>query len=63
MAWPQLKLSKAEGFKKTFKHPGDGIPNLVLTDVSGKLLKTSYEGDTYLGPGVVVTHLRSLLQK
>ncbi len=63
MPWPQLKLSKVEGFKKTFKHPGTGIPNLVLTDISGKLLKTSYEGDTYVGPSVVMTHLGTLLQK
>lgn len=63
MTWPHLKLSKTEGFKKTFKHPGRGIPNLVLTDVTGKLLKTSYDGDNYLGPNVVMTHLESLLQK
>ena len=63
MPWPQLKLSKVEGFNKTFKHPGTGIPNLVLTDISGKLLKTSYEGETYLGPGVVMAHLGTLLQK
>lgn len=63
MAWPQLKLSKAERFKKKFKHPGRGIPNLVLTDTAGKILKTSYEGENYLGPAVVMNHLGSLLKK
>jgi thiol-disulfide isomerase/thioredoxin len=63
MGWPHLKLSKAEDFKKDFKHPGTGIPNLVLTDTEGKLLKTSYEGSNYLGPAAVMNHLGSLLKK
>lgn len=63
MTWPQLKLSKVDKFKKEFKHPGTGIPNLVLTDTQGKLIKTSYEGKTYLGPAVVMNHLATLLKK
>ncbi|MES2439768.1 MAG: thioredoxin-like domain-containing protein [Verrucomicrobiota bacterium] len=63
MPWPQLKLSKVDRFKKEFKHPGGGIPNLVLTDTEGKLLKTSYEGKTYVGPAVVMNHLATLLKK
>lgn len=62
MIWPQVKMGKAADFKKDFKHPGGGIPNLVLTDTEGKLLKTSYEGDKYLGPHAVMSHLESLLQ-
>jgi len=63
MTWPHLKLSKVEKFQKKFKHPGDGIPNLVLTDLEGKLIKTSYEGKNYLGPAVVMDHLAGLLKK
>ncbi len=63
MPWPQLKLSRVERFKKEFKHPGGGIPNLVLTDSEGKLIKTSYQGETYVGPGVVMSHLATLLKK
>ncbi len=63
MPWPQLKLSRTEKFKKEFKHPGGGIPNLVLTDTEGKLLKTSYEGETYVGPTVVMDYLATLLKK
>lgn len=63
MTWPHLKLSKVEKFQKKFKHPGDGIPNLVLTDLEGELIKTSYEGKTYLGPSVVMDHLAGLLKK
>lgn len=63
MPWPQIKLSKVERFRKEFKHPGGGIPNLVLTDLDGKLIKTSFEGKEYLGPTVVMNHLQTLLHK
>jgi thiol-disulfide isomerase/thioredoxin len=61
MPWPQLKLSKVEKFRKEFNHPGSGIPNLVLCDIEGKLIKTSYEGDKYVGPTSVMEHLETLL--
>lgn len=63
MPWPQLKFSRTEKFKKEFKYPGGGIPNLVLTDTEGKLIKGSYEGKTYVGPAVVMNHLGTLLKK
>jgi len=63
MPWPQLKLSKTEKFKQKFNHPGRGIPNLVLTDLEGKLIKGSYENDDYIGPTAVMKHLATLLKK
>jgi hypothetical protein len=39
------------------------IPNLVLTDLQGKILKATDEGKTYVGPGVVMNHLETLLKK
>ena len=63
MQWPHLKLSKVSKFKKEFKHPGTGIPNLVLTDLEGNLIKTSYVDGNYVGPTVVMDHLEGLLKK
>jgi thiol-disulfide isomerase/thioredoxin len=63
MPWPQLELSKVDRFKKEFKHPGRGIPNLVITDLKGQIIKTSYEGDKYIGPAAVMNHLATLLTK
>ena len=63
MPWPQLELSKVEKFEKEFPYPGTGIPNLVLTDLQGKLIKGSYENGTYIGPAVVMNHLATLLKK
>lgn len=62
MQWPHLKLSKVESFKSKFEHPGGGIPNLVLTDLEGNLLKTSYVDGNYTGPHPVMDHLASLLK-
>jgi thiol-disulfide isomerase/thioredoxin len=62
MEWPHLKLSKVDDFKKKFNHPGGGIPNLVLTDLEGTIIKKSYEGENYVGPNVVMEHLGTLLK-
>jgi thiol-disulfide isomerase/thioredoxin len=62
MKWPQLKFSKVEKFSKEFKHPGTGIPNLVLTDLKGNIVKASYENGQYVGPNVVMAHLAKLLK-
>lgn len=63
MEWPHLKLSKVDKFKEAFKHPGTGIPNLVLTDRNGELIKTSYVGKNYIGPTSVMNHLDGLLKE
>ena len=64
--WPQLKLSQCEKFTKNFSHPGtQGVPNLVLTDLEGKVLKSSFnsDGTAAYGHDAVLTHLESLLGK
>ncbi|MEP2776055.1 MAG: thioredoxin-like domain-containing protein [Luteolibacter sp.] len=62
MQWPHLKLSKVKSFKSKFPHPGGGIPNLVLTDLEGNLIKTSYVDGKYTGPSPVMNHLDDLLK-
>jgi thiol-disulfide isomerase/thioredoxin len=63
MPWPQLKLPKAGTFNQEFMQTVSAIPNLVLTDLQGKILKATDEGKTYVGPGVVMNHLETLLKK
>jgi hypothetical protein len=63
MPWPQLKLSEVAKFREEFSnHPKKGIPSLVLTDIKGEILKTSFEGEQYIGPQVVTEHLKNLLK-
>lgn len=59
--WPHIKLSKVKGFREKFPHPGAGVPNLVLTDLEGNILSSSYAGNRYVGPFVVMNHLIQLL--
>ena len=61
--WPHLKMSKVKQFKSKFKHPGSGIPNLVLCDLQGKIIKSSYDKGSYIGPYEVMRHLDGLLSK
>ena len=63
MPWPQVKFSKIEKFKKDINHPSDTIPNLILTDAEGNLLKTSYVNGDYVGPAPVMAYLATLLKK
>ena len=63
MKWPHLKMSKVKQFKNKFKHPGGGIPNLVLCDLRANVIKSSYEKGAYIGPHEVMRHLDGLLSK
>jgi len=63
MPWPQVKFSKIEKFQKDINQPSDTIPNLVLTDAEGNLLKTSYVNGDYVGPTSILVHLDTLLKK
>ena len=38
MPWPQLKQSKADSFKKKFKHGVSGIPSVIVCDLEGKIV-------------------------
>lgn len=62
MPWPHLKLPKIPAFRQEFQHPGGGIPNLVLCDLQGKIIKGSYDGGQYIGPHPVMAHLETLLK-
>jgi nucleoredoxin len=38
MPWPQLELSKADDFKKEFRHGVKGIPSVIVCDLEGKIV-------------------------
>lgn len=44
MPWPQLKLDKADDFKKEFRHGVSGIPSVIVCDLEGKNLG-NFRGD------------------
>ena len=62
MGWPHLAPEFVSEFNNQFRFPGSGIPNLILTDTSGKILKTSYTNSgQYLGPVAPMKELQKLL--
>jgi len=44
MEWPQLSPKDSSSFKGKFRIPGGGIPNLTLTDTSGKIILSPKDG-------------------
>jgi nucleoredoxin len=60
MPWPAIDYQKVAGKQEIAKYAGEGIPDLVLVDGSGKVISTSYDGKKYLGPGKVLTDLETV---
>lgn len=61
MPWPVLDYRKTDKFIDKHPYPGTGIPNLILVDLDGNLIKGSYEGRVYTGPRLVMKKLEELL--
>lgn len=62
MRWPQLDLTKSESFREQYNQFGSGMPNLVLTDLEGKILKSSTEDGSFVGPQPVLDFTKGLLE-
>ncbi|MDP9253970.1 MAG: thioredoxin domain-containing protein [Verrucomicrobiota bacterium] len=60
MPWPAVDYQKLSGKVALTKYAGNGIPDLVLIDASGKVLSDSYAGREYLGPQKVLADLDSI---
>jgi nucleoredoxin len=59
MPWPAARFEDIDGSNAN-KYCGDGIPDLVLVDTSGKILSNSFVGSNYVGPSKVlndITHM------
>jgi thiol-disulfide isomerase/thioredoxin len=49
MPWPQLKLKKAQDFKKKFQHGVSGIPSVIVCDLEGNIVTTQGRDLSVLG--------------
>jgi nucleoredoxin len=61
MPWPAIDFQKVASKTGISKFAGDGIPDLVLLDASGKVLSDSYAGKQYRGPQQVLADLDQIL--
>jgi hypothetical protein len=57
MPWPAIDYQKVASKTAINKYAGEGIPDLVLLDASGKVVSDSYAGKEYLGPQKVLADL------
>jgi thiol-disulfide isomerase/thioredoxin len=58
MEFPAVMLGSAGPWGKS---TGSGIPNLMIIDTAtGKVVSSSFEGDTYVGPAVPLDVLRNI---
>jgi nucleoredoxin len=57
MPWPAIDYQKVASKTAMNKYAGDGIPDLVLLDATGKVVSDSYAGKKYLGPEKVLADL------
>jgi nucleoredoxin len=69
MPWPAVRFDalKHDG-SGTFKgsgiekFAGDGIPDLVLVDSTGKVLSDSYQDGQYVGPEKVIEDIKTMVK-
>jgi thiol-disulfide isomerase/thioredoxin len=63
MPWPAIDFQKVATKAGILKYEGEGIPDLVLVDASGKVLADSFQGKQYVGPAKVLQALDAILSK
>jgi nucleoredoxin len=61
MAWPAVRFDDIDSTKAN-QYCGEGIPDLVLVDASGKVLSDSFQGSEYVGPYKVMDDIKSMVQ-
>jgi nucleoredoxin len=60
MPWPAIEFSKLPNVPTLKKYAGDGIPDLVIVDATGKVLADSFVRGKYVGPERVLDDLTAI---
>jgi nucleoredoxin len=60
MPWPAVEFSKLANVPTLKKYAGEGIPDLVVVDTTGKVLADSYVRGKYVGPQRVLDDLTAI---
>ena len=63
MPWPAIDYGKLAIVPTLQKYAGNGIPDLVIVDASGKVLADSYVGGKYVGPARVLDDLSAIFAR
>ena len=60
MPWTAIEFTKLANVPSLKKYAGDGIPDLVIVDATGKVLGDSYVRGKYVGPERVLDDLNNI---
>ena len=60
MPWAAIEFTKLTNVPSLKKYAGDGIPDLVIVDATGKVLADSYVRGKYVGPERVLDDLNNI---
>lgn len=63
MPWPAVEYSKLANIAALQKYVGNGIPDLVIVDSSGKVLADSFVKGNYVGPAKVLDDLNAIFAR
>jgi len=64
MSFPHLDRSQVSAFETAYPITGQNLPNLIITDVKGRPLKSAYDSKgNYVGPEVAMNFLKTQLEK
>ena len=63
MPWPAIDYPKVQAMSALNKYAGNGIPDLVILDGTGKVLADSYVDGKYVGPAKVLGDLDTYFAK
>jgi nucleoredoxin len=60
MPWIAIEFTKLANVPSLKKYAGEGIPDLVVVDATGKVLADSYVRGKYVGPERVLDDLNKI---
>lgn len=63
MPWAAIEFTKLADVPSLRKYAGDGIPDLVIVDTTGKVLADSYVRGKYVGPERVLDDLNNIFAR
>jgi len=61
MTWPAVRFEDIDATKVNDTDPQGGMPDLILTDASGKVLSDTFQGDNFVGPDKVLDDIKSIV--
>jgi thiol-disulfide isomerase/thioredoxin len=60
MPWPAIDFDQLGGFENLQRLGGGSIPSLLVSDATGRVVASSYQGENYVGPQNAIAGLEKI---